>query len=76
MLGGREDPLPWEEVWEQGVSGGNMDREVVEPTAWLTAGSVLATLSLGLTDRLRHSQNWRSETLHGPHRASPGHCAI
>lgn len=55
MLEGREDLPPWEEVWEQGVSGGN--REALEPTAWLTAGSVLATLSLGLTDRLRHSQN-------------------
>ena len=57
MLEGREDLLPWEEVWEQGVSGGNLDRVALEPTAWLTAGSVLATLSLGLTDRLRHSQN-------------------
>ena len=70
MLEGREDPPPWEEVWEQGVSGGNMDRDAVEPAAWLTAGSVLATLSLGLTHRLRHYR-----TLHGPHRASPGHCA-
>ena len=53
----------------------NEDTEAVETTAWLIIGSALASLSLGLTDRLRRSQNWRSKTLHGPHRASTVHCA-